>query len=341
MPKKPNKVYLFDEIILIVFDFLRLKEIFKCMQTSHRWYELANLRLKSDTSKLKKWHQTDQLLSQHPTSHINICGGLMCELEYYTSIFLEDLGLLVVCENAISGIPISFFSARHHCVKLMLHPSIGYENYLRYFYGIFHYYPSERKLIFHLKRRNLMNHIFHYIIDLTDLKSLQVQRIFFDQTLNSVTPPGRCEYCFQFLSESNKILLHPSPRYYKDHKNIIFVNNHDTIKVGCVVLGKNFNVYVDGNPFKQIELGNKWVSQVDSEHIFNDGSIINVFSGKTYQIQLHNPIFYQVGSQVLFNSLSTWRLIEQIEDTWKISEPLLRNGYFPTFCPRENRLLFF
>lgn len=336
-----RKIKLFDELWLIVFDFLNLKDIFQCMQISRRWHELTSLRMKSDTSLLKQWHQTEMLLAQHENVRFDACetNKYWSKSDSNSSIFLEDLGLLVMCENTSFGIPIIFQSKGKYCVKFML----SAWHYLSKCFLIYHYHKDEQKLIIHLKQKARFLKDFHYVVDLSEIKNLEPQEFQYYPTDEEDNFEGRCKQCAQIFPNKFKKLLPPSPRYYENHKGFIFVNEPKLLKVGCYN-GMGLNIFENGCPVTSVNVSSHYIQLIDSEHIFDDDKIININTKEEFPVRGFDetPTLYRVGSYLLHQAADNlYREVERKGNDWSLTYSVSYKGYYPAFCSRENRILFF
>lgn len=335
-----GNIYLFDEIWVIVFDYLKLRDVYQCMQMSRRWCELATLRLKSDTSLLKKWHETDRILHFHKKGFYQ---NKTKWLAGSSSIFLDDVGLLVICQNDFDRIKISFYSINDNCV----------EHTLCYFHRwddhgvIFHYHKTEQRLIVHLKVKDGFFSVLDIVIDLSDLNNLEPQYI---KNLddNVFFGGGRCQLCEQIFRSKPKILLPPSPSFYENHTALVFVNEPTLLRVGCILGDNSMNIFENGIPSKNIpSLPRTEAKVVDSEHIFAYPLIINIKTGVRNVVGLSEADeFYQVGPYLLNKSSDgVWKIVKKQGDDWEFSdlpnELLSHRGHYPAFCQRENRILLF
>jgi hypothetical protein len=329
-----NKVSLFDEIWLIVFDFLRLKEIFQCMQISRRWYELSSHRLNNDTSLLKQWHETDMLLSQHESS-------VRRSIESVSSIstFLGDLGLLVTCFNYFDKISFSVYSLNNIVV---FHTSRY--NFLSDYHVIFHYHESDKKLIIHFKYKRSFCVHFDYQFNFGELTIFSP---FHPSVIDFVGEGsdlnGRCERCAKF-TKTVVHLLSLSPKYYESPKGLIFINRPDLLKVGCSLSEKCLIIFENGKAVRYLSACTNKIKMIDSEHVFTRDKVYNIITGFSNDVVGfdEDAEFYQVGPYLLYESSDhIWKIVHKCGDQWYLSDTLPFTGCFPAFCPRENRLLFF
>jgi hypothetical protein len=326
-------VYLFDEIWLIVFDFLRLKEVFQCMQISRRWHELSSPRLKYDTSLLKQWHENDMLLSQHESS-------VKRSIESVSSIslFLGDLGLLVTCFNYFDKISFSV----HSLNNIVVFHTTRY-NFLSDYHFIFHYHESDKTLIIHFKYKRSFCVHFDYQFNFGEFLKFSGLKPIRPWIIESLELNGRCERCAHFTKTST-YLLSPSPKYYESPKGLIFINRPDLLKVGCQFSPNRLSIFENGKPVRFLSACTNKIKMIDSEHVFTRDKVYNIITGVSNDVVGfdEDAEFYQVGPYLLYESSDhIWKIVHKCGDQWYLSDTLPFTGCFPAFCPRENRLLFF
>jgi hypothetical protein len=331
-----GKVCLFDEIWVIVFDFLRLRDVFQCMQISRRWCELGSLRLKSDTSLLKKWHETDRILYYHKRG---LYRNKTKWLSGSSSIFIDDVGLLVVCQNDYDRITISFHSMDDHYVEYTLSYFHRWDNYD----VILHYHKTEQRLVVHLKEKDAFFVVHNAVIDLSDLNNLEPIQ---SDTNHADFDRGRCQLCAQILPNLPKHLLPPSPVFYEGNTTLVFVNEPGLLRVGCISGDNSLIIFENGQPAKSIIIPRTEAKVIDSDHVFVYPFIINIKTDERSQVSgSKTDEFHQIGSHLLCKSNSDWQIVQKCGDQWHFSHPspqfLLQKGNFPAFCARENRILFF
>lgn len=326
-------IYLFDEIWVIIFDYLRLRDVFQCTQVSIRWNELASTRLKYDESLLKQWHNTDTFLAQHVSA---VKRGNESVSPFTT--FIGDLGLLVNCYNCFDKI--SF--AVHSLNNVVFFHTTRY-NFLSDYYVISHYHKVDKILIIHFKYKRSINVHFDYQFNFGELATLtlicpcKINYVSETSELN-----GRCERCAQFTT-TPILLLAPSQKYYETQSNLIFANRPDLLRVGYQ-FRTHLNIYENGEFVRSLHASVNSIKVVDSEHVFAKDEIYNIVTRLTHKVVGfdNDATFHQVGPIWLHESSDhVWKIVRKHGNQWSLSEPLSQKGQYPAFCPRENRLLFF